>query len=303
LAFLFIFGCFFVQTAFSGGSSASKSTPPAPAPPTPAERLNSAQSRVDEAQTGMSAAFEDIDSEPTLEDQYFLGRAVAATILNMYKPYTANPELTRYLNLICQALLINSPSIGLFNGCYVQILDSPELNAFASPGGHIFITKALVEATTSEDMLAAIIAHELAHIKLKHGMKMIEEMRIFETATAMANRAYDFSGRDSAGAQRLMGFRASVTAMIDTMLRNGYSQVHEFEADKEAIALLAAAGYDPEAMIAVFKVLYDAQGGAGFSLNTTHPSVVERVRYADTWISQYSVQDNRQSRAARFFNK
>ena len=294
LVFLCVFGCLFVQTAFSGGSSANQ-----PTQPSAAERLGSAQDRAYEAMAGMERAFAEADSEPTLHDLYILGRAVAANILAIYKPYNGNPELTRYLNLICQAIVINNPEIGLFDGCHLLILDSPELNAFSSSGGHIFITKGLVEAMTSEDMLAAIIAHELAHIKLKHAAKMIEDMRFYDNMTAIMNRAYEFSG-NSTGAQSLADFRASVSTMVDTMVRSGYSYSQEFEADQEALSLLAAAGYDPKALMEVLTMLRQNSNSRG--INTTHPSPVERIRNIERWIRYYRVQDTRRYRESRFIN-
>ena len=249
----------------------------------------------------MERAFAEADSEPTLHDLYILGRAVAANILAIYKPYNGSPELTRYLNLICQAIVINNPEIGLFDGCHLLILDSPELNAFSSSGGHIFITKGLVEAMTSEDMLAAIIAHELAHIKLKHAAKMIEDMRFYDGMTAIANRAFEFSG-NSSGAQRLAEFRASVTTLTDTMLRNGYSYSQEFEADQEALSLLAATGYDPGALREVLNMLRTTQSSGGTGIFATHPSAVERVRNIERWLIYYRVQDTSRYRTARFMN-
>ena len=242
-------------------------------------------------------------TEPTLEDLYYLGRAVAANILAVYRPYTESPELTRYLNLICRAILINNPEIELFDGCYVQILDSPELNAFASPGGHILITRGLVEAAASEDMLAAIIAHELAHIKLKHGMAIINQMQFTFESTRIVNRAYEFSNRNSPATQRLLNLRESVATLTDAMLKNGYSQAQEFEADREAVTLMAATGYDPEALLAVFKVLHETQNPDGTGLNATHPSALERVIYVDRWLREYDVEDTRRYRAARFINR
>ena len=79
---------------------------------------------------GMDRAFAEADSELTLQDLYFLGRAVAANILTIYKPYNGNAELTRYLNLICQAILINNHTIELFDGSWVLILDSPIVGLF-----------------------------------------------------------------------------------------------------------------------------------------------------------------------------
>jgi len=296
LALLCLCACLSVQAVFSLGRAANQATQPSAA-----ERLDSVQSRANEAQAAMERAFAQNDLVSTLEDQYYLGRAVAANILTIYRLYTENPALTRYLNLICQAIVINNPAIELFDGSFVVILDSPELNAFASPGGHILVTKGLVEAAVSEDMLAAVIAHELAHIKLKHGIKMIEEMRFFADMNAVADRGFEFlSG--SSGAQRLAEFRASVTAMTDTMLRNGYSQDQEFEADREAVALMSAAGYDPDALVAVLKVLYDNRDTGGMGLNATHPSALERVVQLDRWIGAYNVLDTRRYRSPRFKN-
>ena len=297
LVFLCVFGCLFIQAAFSGGSSNSGSNSSSQS--SSAERLGNAQSRANEAMAGMERALAEADSEPTLQDLYFLGRAVAANILAVYKPYTGNSELTRYLNLICQAVFINNPTIELFNGCWVLILDSPEINAFASPGGHIFVTKGLVDAATSEDMLAAIIAHELAHVKLKHGMKMIEDMRLYNEMIELSNRALEFSV-NSTGTQRLMDFRASVATLTDTMLRSGYSYSHEFEADQEALSLLAATGYDPGALREVLNMLREKQSSGDMRINVTHPSPAERIRNIDRWIWFYRVQDTRQYRAARF---
>ena len=250
----------------------------------------------------MGRAFAYDDSEPTLQDLYFLGRAVAANILAIYKPYTGNPGLTQYLNLICQTIVINSPTIELFDGSHVLILDSPEFNAFASPGGHIYITKGLVELTASEDMLAAIIAHELAHIKLKHGAKMVSDMRFYDEMSAIADRAFEFSGRDSPAIRRLMDFRGSVTTLIDTLLRTGYSNVQEFEADQEAMALLAAAGYDPRALPEVLRALSESRSPGGMGINTTHPSPWERILNVERVINVYQVQDTRSYRTSRFRN-
>ena len=295
--FLCLCACFSAQAAFSGGRpEAGKNPPPGP------NSVYDSQGFFNDALFSAESAFTEIDQEPTPEDLYYLGRAVAATILASYEPYNGNPELTRYLNLICQAIVINSPTIELFNGSYVLILDSPELNAFASPGGHILITKGLVELTKSEDMLAAIIAHELAHVKLKHGIKMIIDMQFYDEMTAIANRAFDFSGRDSARARRLMDFRGSVTTLTDTMLKNGYSYSQEFEADQEALSLLAAAGYDPGALREVLYMLLEKQIPGGMGINATHPNPVERVRSIERWIRYYRVQDNRRYRVPRFKN-
>jgi predicted Zn-dependent protease len=208
---------------------------------------------------------------------FIFGRAVAANIFASYKPYTADPELSRSLNLICQSFLFNSPDIKLFDGCYVIILDSPELNAFASPGGHIFINRGFVEAAKSEDMLAAIIAHELAHIKLKHGALVVRDMRLSEMMMAISNQAAEFTEKDSTEEQRLMNFRASIAAVIDKMMKNRYSLSQEMEADIEAVGLLTLSGYYPRALIEILQILEETQNSRNNGINTTHPSPSQRI--------------------------
>ena len=249
----------------------------------------------------LDRVFAEIDTNPTPEDLYFLGRAVAANILASYRPYTGNPALTRYLNLICQAILVHIPEIELFDGASVLILDSPELNAFTSPGGHIFITRGLIRAANTEDMLAAIIAHELAHIKLKHGASLIAEMRFTEDMTAMAQRAFEFS-RNAPAAQRLINLRDSVSVVVDTLMRNGYSQIQEFEADQEALILLALSGYNPRALIQVLEILQKMPNSENIMLNTTHPSPSERIANIERILGGRQFRDAASNRAHRFRN-
>jgi predicted Zn-dependent protease len=240
--------------------------------------------------------------EATPLDAYYLGRSVAANILNTYKPYTANAALTRYLNSICQTIVINSLYPDLFNGYHVILLDSPEFNAFASPGGHILLTRGLVEAAASEDMLAAIIAHELAHIMLKHSLSIIEDLWLHDEMSAMARRAAQLAGNNEAAA-RYLYFRNSVAATIDTLVKNGFSRDQELEADAGAVVLMAAAGYSPAGLLDMLNILQKVQGSQKGGFNTTHPSPALRMENAKRFISLYPVQDTQASRAARFKNK
>jgi len=289
----FIGGFLFLQSSYARAQSQAGNNPALPG--------RNIQSLFDNAFSGMDRAFSQMEEEFTPEDAYYLGRAVAANILRIYKPYTGNLELTKYLNKICQTILINSPGFELYNGCQVNILDSPDYNAFATPGGHIFITRGLVEAMTSEDMLAAIIAHEMAHIILKHGIVMITNMRLNNEMTAIGNRAGEIAG-NSPAARRAMEFRNSITSMVDSMVKNGYSQDQEFEADRKALELLAAAGYDPEALLQVLAILHRTQGSHPGGLFTTHPSPVDRFVNAQRWIENYRVEDTRSYRVPRFRN-
>jgi predicted Zn-dependent protease len=248
----------------------------------------------------MDQAFESSDNELTSEDEYYLGRAVAAYILQNYKIYTREPNLTKYVNKICQALVINSPQPVLFNGYHVLILDSSGFNAFATPGGHIFLTQALVKAADSEDALAAVIAHELAHIQLHHAVSLLKDVRLTQDLTDVSNRAMDIASRQATAKERAVLFKTNVTDMINTMIINGYAQQQEYEADTAALNLLQRAGYEPSSLVNVLRVLQRIQGGQPGGFNTTHPSPVQRLANVERAVQSYRVPDTRMYRQARF---
>jgi predicted Zn-dependent protease len=96
--------------------------------------------------------------EFTPEQEYYIGRSVAAVILNKYPPYMNQPA-NEYLNLIGQTLAQVSEMPEIFRGYRVLVLNSNEINAFATPGGHIFITKGLLRCCRTDDAVAAVLAH------------------------------------------------------------------------------------------------------------------------------------------------
>ena len=241
----------------------------------------------------------DTPGEQTLTpaEEYYLGRAVAANILAAYKPYMVNAELTNYVNLICQALAINADQPAAYNGYHVMILDSREINAFSTPGGHIFITKALIDIVPSEDALAGIIAHEMAHVMLKHGIKMINDMKLTTEADIMAQQAAAFAGNSGIKA---LSFRDSVNDLFTSIVKSGYSQPQEFEADNLAVKLLASAGYSPGGLLEMLNALKTVQGGQSNSIFATHPPTSERIANVQKQVSGYKVPDNSAARRERF---
>jgi predicted Zn-dependent protease len=257
-----------------------------------------------DAFSAMDKAFAETDAEFTAQDEYYLGRAVAASILGRYKVFTGNPAQTSYLNRICRTLSINSGKPEPFKGYSVVILDSPQYNAFATPGGHILVTKALLDAAPSEDALAGLIAHEMAHIQLKHGLAIVNELKFNDSMSSTAQRAQVFNSKvsGSTSAQRAANLRNSVMPLIDAMLINGYSQTQEFEADKEAAAILAASGYDPAALVEMLTVLQKVQTTQQGGFNSTHPTPAERIAGVRNTVQRYKVQNTRLFRTPRFEN-
>jgi len=243
-------------------------------------------------------AFEEI----TPEQEYYIGRAVAANVLSTYRLQTGNQEMIDYVNKICQAIIINSPRPEIFSSYHVNILDSDEINAFATPGGHIFITRGLINCATSEDTLAAVIAHEVAHIQLQHGLKAIKNSRI--TNALMVTGASTASA--ALGSNQLSEmtsvFSESVKEIVTSMVNNGYSQTQEFDADSTAMVFLSLAGYEPSALLDMLNVLDREQGRRSGGFNRTHPTPAQRITNAQKTVGNYSVEDTRSYRTARFSN-
>jgi predicted Zn-dependent protease len=180
----------------------------------------------------------------------------------------------------------------------VSILDSAEINAFATSGGHIFVTRGLINAAKSEDALAGVIAHEVAHIQLQHSIKAIKNSRV--------TQALLVTGTSAAGAATGMNvnqltdiFNESVGEVVTTLINNGYSRDQEYQADNTAMSLMAAAGYSPSGLIDMLKQLSSVQtSSSGFG--KTHPTPAQRITNAEKSVKSYKVANTSSSRQSRF---
>ena len=192
-------------------------------------------------------ALENALSDPSSQDTYYIGRSVAANILTSYSLYE-NSALETYLNKVCQALVMNSDGLVPYNGYHVKVLDSDEINAFSTPGGHILITRGMLSCVTSEDTLAAVIAHEISHVQLEHGMQSIKSSRITELGKTTAQKTAQSVGWDG-----VCDLIDSTSDTIVSKMQSGYSKTQEFEADSKALSLMADAGYNPDAMVTMLE--------------------------------------------------
>jgi predicted Zn-dependent protease len=250
------------------------------------------------AVTGAADAISKAAEEITPEQEYYIGRAVGANILTNYKIYSGNPDLTAYLNKICSTLVINSAKPELFNGYHVVILDSTEINAFSTSGGHILVTRGLIACTSSEDTLAAVIAHEIAHVQLQHSVKSIKTSRFTNAVLATGSAAATAAGTNTGELTEIFG--ESVNEAVNTMVNNGYSQTQEFAADSLALSLLASAGYTPSSLVEMLQSLNQKQSGQTGGFSKTHPTPAQRITNVNKTLNQYTVTDTRSFRTARY---
>ncbi|RPJ39713.1 MAG: peptidase M48, partial [Planctomycetaceae bacterium] len=141
----------------------------------------------DEAQsiTRGAQAVEKSWQDLTPEQEYYVGRAVAAQVLQSYPPLD-RPQANEYLNLLGQSLAIFSERPETFGGYHFLLLDSDEINAFAAPGGLILVSRGMLRCCQSEDELAAVLAHEICHVEQKHGLSAIKQSRLTDAFTIIA---------------------------------------------------------------------------------------------------------------------
>jgi predicted Zn-dependent protease len=135
------------------------------------------------------------------------------------------------------------------------LLDSPEVNAFALPGGYIYITRGILAFLNSEAEVAAVLAHELGHVTARHGVRQASAQTGTELLLGVLGAVSP--AMRASGAQNMTG-------LLGNALLAGYGRDHELEADRLGAEYLARAGYDPQAMIRVIGVLknqekFDAQ--------------------------------------------
>ncbi|HOI95879.1 MAG TPA: M48 family metalloprotease [Syntrophobacter fumaroxidans] len=216
--------------------------------------------------------FQDI----TPEQEYYIGRAVAATILQSYRPYP-DEDANRYLNVLGQSLAQASDRPETFGGYHFLILDSEEINAFAAPGGLILVTRGMLRLCRDEDQVAAVLAHEIGHIKGRHGLRAIRTSRLTTAFTVLAAEgAKNFGG--SQVAQLTEAFEGSVSDVTATLTNSGYSRELEREADQEAVAILIRIGYDPGALSSMLQEMDKRMVRSGPGFAKTHPDPKDRVQ-------------------------
>ncbi|MCX8027976.1 MAG: M48 family metalloprotease [Thermodesulfovibrionales bacterium] len=232
------------------------------------------------------------------EEEYYVGRALAARILTIYK-LVNNAVVVDYVNLVGLTLSYHSDKPNTYGGYHFAILDTMEKNAFACPGGLIFITKGMLLTAKNEDELAAILAHEIAHINSRDGISAISSARWTEALTVIGTTAAKQYGSPEFG-KLVSIFEGSIEDVFKTIVVNGYSQQQEFSADERAVEFLRRAGYNPSALHDVISTL-NLQGAAGGGIMKTHPSSSERLERLMTKGKQVSLNmDTFKKRSDRF---
>jgi predicted Zn-dependent protease len=218
------------------------------------------------------------------EEEYYLGRAVAASVFARYRPWTG-PGAVDYLNTLGNALALHSQKPETFRGYHFMVLDTDDINAFGAPSGFVTVSRGLLYCATSEDEVAAILAHEIAHVSLQHGLKAISTARW--TAAAVEIAKYAAMNADDYRIREINAvFGDMIGDIVKTMVNAGYSQDLEKEADLEAIRILHDVGYDPEGLVRVLQRMKPRLRAGGNDFVKTHPSPDTRIGYLRSGIAK-----------------
>jgi predicted Zn-dependent protease len=192
-----------------------------------------------------------------------------------------DPFIVNYINKIGQLIVAQHPSPPFEFHFYVVNEDT--YNAFAAPGGHVFMYRGLLAAMDSEEELAGILAHEVAHVLSRHISEQIARQKKIGLATLAGILTGVFLGGSPAASGAIT--TGSIAAGQSLSLK--YSRANETEADQVGLKYLTKAGYGAEGLL---KILYKIREKQWFgpdqmpSYLSTHPAVDARIVYLDTWI-------------------
>jgi predicted Zn-dependent protease len=217
-------------------------------------------------------------------EEHFIGRAVAAEVLSRYQVHD-DPRLTEYVNLVGLAVVYGAPDVRqTFSGYHFTILEGDELNAVSAPGGFVFLTLGTIRRARNEDELAAVLAHEIAHVSLRHGIEAIQAATrkrsgallvqgVGESASQVARAGG--GGREGDLVELTGLFAGAIQDITSELLVKGYSRKSELAADELGAKYLAASNYARSALGTYLSRL-EAEGGKGGWLGT-HPPARDRV--------------------------
>lgn len=232
----------------------------------------------------------------TPEEEYYLGRAVAAKILAKYKQYP-DKLLAAYVTRIGLAVAAKSERPETFGGYHFAVLDTDEINAISAPGGFVFITKGLLRLLPDEDALASVLGHEVGHIAKRHGLAAIkvEDFGDFIDNGRMVMSALDCTGCTS---QVQRAFVRAVGDIYDVIMAVGYNKDQEYEADDASALSLAGVGYDPQGVVRAFQAIDGKMRSGGWL--SSHPGLADRIKSAEDRIASLKSVSSPGARKTRF---
>ncbi|MBA4136928.1 MAG: hypothetical protein C0518_06390 [Opitutus sp.] len=205
------------------------------------------------------------------EEEAAIGDSVALEIVGKFG-LVRDEAVTRRVTLVGRTLARYSdrPDLAWTFG----VLDSPTVNAFSAPSGYVFITRGLYELADNDDILGAILGHEIAHITGKHALKIVSRGEFLSgLAGGVIARSSDAKKTEA----QLKQFNLGIAEVTKTLFEKGYDPATEFEADKTGRALAVTTGYAPGGLRIALQRLAQRTGDPK-NLFPTHPPLADRLK-------------------------
>lgn len=218
----------------------------------------------------------------TPEQEVALGLQAAPQMVQQFGGLDPNTEQQARVSRIGERLVSRTAAGQSPYSFQFHLLDDPEtINAFALPGGQIFITEGLLKRLETDGQVAGVLGHEIGHVVGRHGAEQIAKQQLTEGLTGAAVMAtYDPNNPNSRGS-------AAVAAMIGQLVGMRFGRQDELESDNLGVRFTSEAGYDPRSMTALMKILAESsQGGRPPEFFSTHPNPENRVERIEAAIKE-----------------
>jgi predicted Zn-dependent protease len=209
----------------------------------------------------------------TQDEEITIGRDAAATLLGASRPID-DPAVQQYVNKVGLWIALQSDRPDL--PWHFAVVDSDDIDAFAAPGGFVFVTRGLLLHLHNEAELAGVLGHEISHVVLKHHLTALQKAARMDLAGQAAQVGMESKGYNSDLDNQLMDKVSSATR---TLYSKGLDKDDELAADRMGVVLAARAGYDPYGLLAVLQTLeaVDPHSSSMQLLMATHPAPADRI--------------------------
>jgi predicted Zn-dependent protease len=207
------------------------------------------------------------------EQEIAIGLQAAPEMSQQHGGLYPDEALQEHVDSVCRRIISNS-EVGETEWpfeCHL-LADEETVNAFALPGGQMFLTAALYERLETEGQLAGVMAHEMGHVVARHSAQRIAKMELTQGLTgAVVIATYDPDNPRSQGS-------AQIAALIGQLVNMKFGREDELQSDRLAVQYMAEAGYDPRSLIRMMEILAEAsEGNRPPEFFSTHPNPENRI--------------------------
>ena len=229
-------------------------------------------SRILKQSVGTLQAFQPIG----LEEEKAIGGSLAVEVFSRFGGVYKNPTLQTYVNLVGKSVadVSDRPEIDY----HFAVLNTDAPNAFATPGGYVFVSAGLLRLLQNEAQLAGVLGHEIAHITQKHALKTLKRSKLLSGLSGLTMAAMD---KDNSL------FDKVINEVSEVLFTRGLDKDLEFEADKFGMEYAYRMGYQPQGLKNFLQILEKSQGHGASIFFSTHPSPADRLQRLRGLLPQY----------------